>query len=54
MSLLEVTGLSKRFGGLQAVGGLDLSLAQGEISMAILGLATPVRIPASRSTHNAR
>ena len=37
MSLLEVTGLSKRFGGLQAVGGLDLSLAQGEM----LGMIGP-------------
>jgi branched-chain amino acid transport system ATP-binding protein len=37
MSLLEVTGLSKRFGGLQAVGGLDLSMAQGEM----LGMIGP-------------
>ena len=37
MSLLEVSGLSKRFGGLQAVGGLDLSLAQGEM----LGMIGP-------------
>ena len=37
MSLLEVTGLRKRFGGLQAVGGLDLSLAQGEM----LGMIGP-------------
>ena len=27
MTLLGVTGLSKRFGGLQAVGGLDLSVS---------------------------
>jgi len=37
MSLLEVLGLSKRFGGLQAVGGLDLSMAEGEI----LGMIGP-------------
>jgi branched-chain amino acid transport system ATP-binding protein len=37
MSLLEVTGLGKRFGGLQAVGGLDLSMSQGEM----LGMIGP-------------
>ena len=37
MSLLEVSGLSKRFGGLQAVGGLDLSMADGEM----LGMIGP-------------
>jgi branched-chain amino acid transport system ATP-binding protein len=37
VSLLEVSGLSKRFGGLQAVGGLDLSMAQGEM----LGMIGP-------------
>jgi branched-chain amino acid transport system ATP-binding protein len=37
MTLLEVSGLSKRFGGLQAVGGLDLSMAQGEM----LGMIGP-------------
>jgi len=37
MSLLEVSGLSKHFGGLQAVGGLDLSMAQGEM----LGMIGP-------------
>ena len=37
MSLLEVTGLGKRFGGLQAVGGLDLSMVQGEM----LGMIGP-------------
>ena len=37
MSLLEVSGLSKRFGGLQAVGGLDLSMAEGEM----LGMIGP-------------
>ncbi|HEV8531320.1 MAG TPA: ABC transporter ATP-binding protein [Methylomirabilota bacterium] len=37
MSLLEVRGLSKRFGGLQAVGGLDLAMAEGEM----LGLIGP-------------
>ena len=37
MSLLEVTALSKRFGGLQAVGGLDLSMAEGEM----LGMIGP-------------
>jgi len=37
MSLLEVSGLTKRFGGLLAVGGLDLSLADGEM----LGLIGP-------------
>jgi branched-chain amino acid transport system ATP-binding protein len=31
MSFLEVRGLTKRFGGLQAVGALDLSVAAGEI-----------------------
>ena len=30
-ALLEVRGLSKRFGGLKAVDGVDLSLAAGEI-----------------------
>jgi branched-chain amino acid transport system ATP-binding protein len=37
MSLLEVTGLSKRFGGLRAVSGLDLTMARGEV----LGLIGP-------------
>ncbi len=37
MSFLEVHGLSKRFGGLQAVNGLSFTLAQGEI----LGLIGP-------------
>lgn len=37
MSLLDVSGLQKRFGGLRAVGGLDLSLAAGEM----LGLIGP-------------
>ena len=37
MSLLEVAALSKRFGGLQAVAGLDLSMAQGEM----LGMIGP-------------
>jgi len=31
MTLLEVHGLTKRFGGLQAVGALDLSVEAGEI-----------------------
>ena len=31
MSFLDVTKLRKRFGGLQAVGGLDLSMAEGEM-----------------------
>jgi branched-chain amino acid transport system ATP-binding protein len=37
MSLLEVRGLSKRFGGLQAVNGLSLDVATGEV----LGLIGP-------------
>src|SRR5207245_898558 len=37
MSLLDVSALTKRFGGLLAVNGLDLSLAQGEM----LGLIGP-------------
>jgi branched-chain amino acid transport system ATP-binding protein len=37
MSLLEARGLAKRFGGLQAVAGLDLSVLRGEI----LGLIGP-------------
>ena len=37
MSLLEVSGLRKRFGGLLAVAGLDLSMASGEM----LGLIGP-------------
>jgi branched-chain amino acid transport system ATP-binding protein len=37
VSFLDVTALSKRFGGLQAVGGLDLSMAQGEM----LGMIGP-------------
>jgi branched-chain amino acid transport system ATP-binding protein len=37
MSLLEVSGLKKRFGGLLAVGGLDLSMSEGEM----LGLIGP-------------
>ena len=37
MSLLEARGLSKRFGGVQAVSGLDVDVAQGEI----LGLIGP-------------
>ena len=35
--LLEAVGLSKRFGGVQAVSGLDLSMAEGEV----LGLIGP-------------
>ena len=31
MSLLEVHGLSKHFGGLEAVGGLSFALAEGEV-----------------------
>ena len=37
MSLLEVSGLRKRFGGLLAVAGLDLSMTDGEM----LGLIGP-------------
>ena len=37
MNVLDVAKLSKRFGGLQAVGGLDLSMAQGEM----LGMIGP-------------
>ena len=37
MSLLEVSGLQKRFGGLLAVAGFDLSMAKGEM----LGLIGP-------------
>jgi len=37
VTLLEVTGLSKRFGGLQAVSGLSLSLETGDV----LGLIGP-------------
>lgn len=37
MSLLELRGLSRRFGGLQAVGNLSLEMAPGEI----LGLIGP-------------
>jgi branched-chain amino acid transport system ATP-binding protein len=37
VSLLEVSGLKKRFGGLQAVAGLDLSMARGEM----LGMIGP-------------
>jgi len=37
VSLLEVRGLSKRFGGLQAVNGLDFAMAEGEM----LGLIGP-------------
>jgi branched-chain amino acid transport system ATP-binding protein len=37
MSLLEARGLSKRFGGVRAVDGLDLVLAEGEM----LGLIGP-------------
>ena len=37
MSFLDVTKLSKRFGGLQAVGGLDLTMAEGEM----LGMIGP-------------
>ena len=37
MTFLEVSGLRKRFGGLQAVGGLDLSMAEGEM----LGMIGP-------------
>jgi branched-chain amino acid transport system ATP-binding protein len=37
MTLLEVSGLRKRFGGLLAVGSLDLSMAQGEM----LGMIGP-------------
>jgi len=36
-ALLEAAGLSKRFGGVQAVSGLDLSMAEGEV----LGLIGP-------------
>ena len=37
MSLLEVTGLAKRFGGLKAVSGLDFAVGEGEM----LGLIGP-------------
>jgi branched-chain amino acid transport system ATP-binding protein len=37
MSLLETRGLSKRFGGVHAVAGLDLAVAEGEV----LGLIGP-------------
>jgi branched-chain amino acid transport system ATP-binding protein len=37
MSLLDVSGLTKRFGGLLAVGSLDLTMAKGEM----LGLIGP-------------
>jgi branched-chain amino acid transport system ATP-binding protein len=37
MSLLEVSGLSKHFGGLRAVGGLDLTVDRGEM----IGLIGP-------------
>ena len=37
MSLLVARGLSKRFGGLRAVAGLDLAVAPGEM----LGLIGP-------------
>ncbi|HUG35337.1 MAG TPA: ABC transporter ATP-binding protein [Candidatus Limnocylindrales bacterium] len=37
MSLLEAAGLAKRFGGVQALAGFDLRLAEGEI----LGLIGP-------------
>jgi urea transport system ATP-binding protein len=36
MALLEVQGLTREFGGLEAVSGLDLSLEEGEI-LAIVG-----------------
>ena len=36
-TVLEVTGLAKRYGGLQAVGGVDLHLQRGEV----LGLIGP-------------
>jgi len=36
MALLEVQGLTREFGGLEAVSGLDLSLKEGEI-LAIVG-----------------
>lgn len=35
MSLLDVSGLSKRFGGLQAVGNVDFSVQQGHIKALI-------------------
>ena len=31
MSLLDARGLAKRFGGVQAVAGLDLQVAEGEV-----------------------
>jgi branched-chain amino acid transport system ATP-binding protein len=37
MTLLETRGLSKRFGGVQAVAGLDLTVSEGEV----LGLIGP-------------
>jgi branched-chain amino acid transport system ATP-binding protein len=37
MSVLELTGVSKRFGGLQALSGISLSVASGEV----LGLIGP-------------
>ena len=36
MSLLEARGISKRFGGVQAVSALDLDVAEGEV-MGIIG-----------------
>ena len=36
MSILQVTGLTKRFGGLEALGGVDLNVAKGDFR-AIIG-----------------
>ena len=36
MALLEVRGLTKRFGGLTPVGGVDLSVEAGEIVSVIV------------------
>jgi len=61
MNLLELKGLSKSFGGLMAVGGLDLTISEGEIvgmigpngagKTTVFNLITGLHFPDSGDVH---
>lgn len=46
MDLLEVSKLSKHFGGVEAVSNVDLGVQKGEI-IGSLGQTAPGRVPSS-------
>ena len=51
MNVVEVQGLTKRFGDLQALAGVDLALAPGEVGVAFrVRTGTGAGRPASRIT----